>query len=126
MADTVDPVDPEKVAADPKTIPVMPNVKSEDGPAIVPSKADDALRMLEAGPVLGSIDPQKSKRLLRRIDLYIMPLICMWVFHRYLRPNSSLLTSYQCLFPTISRQDCYRIWKRYWLAKGYAPHWKRF
>lgn len=42
------------------------------------SNADDALKMIESG-TLGPIDPEKSKRLLRRIDLYIMPLICMYV-----------------------------------------------
>jgi hypothetical protein len=42
------------------------------------SHADGALQMLEAGS-LRSIDPEKSKRLLRRIDIYIMPLICMYV-----------------------------------------------
>ena len=40
------------------------------------SNADGALQMLEAGN-FSSNDPEKSKRLLRRIDLYIMPLICM-------------------------------------------------
>ena len=40
------------------------------------SKADGALQMLEGGG-LGPVDPQKSKRLLRKVDLYIMPLICM-------------------------------------------------
>ena len=40
------------------------------------SNADGALQMLEAG-TFSSIDPEKSKRLLRRIDIYIMPLICM-------------------------------------------------
>ncbi len=46
-------------------------------PAIpVQSNADGALQMLEGGG-LGPVDPEKSKRLLRKVDLYIMPLICM-------------------------------------------------
>lgn len=40
------------------------------------SNADGALQMLEGGG-LGPVDPEKSKRLLRKVDLYIMPLICM-------------------------------------------------
>jgi hypothetical protein len=40
--------------------------------------ADDALQLIESGG-LGPIDPERSRRLLRRIDLYIMPLICTYV-----------------------------------------------
>lgn len=39
------------------------------------SNADDALLLIESGG-LGPIDPERSRRLLRRIDLYVMPLIC--------------------------------------------------
>lgn len=39
------------------------------------SNADDALQLIESGG-LGPIDPERSRRLLRRIDLYVMPLIC--------------------------------------------------
>jgi ACS family allantoate permease-like MFS transporter len=39
------------------------------------SNADDALQLIESGG-LGPVDPEKSRRLLRRIDLYVMPLIC--------------------------------------------------
>ncbi|XMA08544.1 hypothetical protein WAI453_001335 [Rhynchosporium graminicola] len=48
---------------------------------IVPSQSnvDGALQMLEGGG-LGPIDPAKSKRLLRKVDLYIMPLICVIFF----------------------------------------------
>lgn len=41
------------------------------------SNADGAMQMLEGGG-LGPVDPEKSKRLLRKVDLYIMPLICMY------------------------------------------------
>lgn len=70
----------EKAVSDPiKTTSVSQavNVNFSDDTTKSHSNADDALRMLEAGPSLGSIDPKTKKRLLRRIDLYIMPLICM-------------------------------------------------
>jgi len=71
-----DIVDSEKVASDTKAISLSHHIKSDDEAPRIPNKADDALRMIESGPTLGSVDPQKSKRLLRRIDLYVMPLIC--------------------------------------------------
>ena len=40
--------------------------------------ADEALQMLEDG-VLGHITPEQSHRVLRRIDIFVMPLICMYV-----------------------------------------------
>jgi ACS family allantoate permease-like MFS transporter len=42
------------------------------------SNADDALQLIESGG-LGPVDPERSRRLLRRIDLYVMPLICTYV-----------------------------------------------
>lgn len=75
MADTIDS---EKVVSDPKTATLSHDIGSDDkSPHTgISSKADDALRMLEEAPDVGLIDPQKSKRLLRRIDIYVMPLIC--------------------------------------------------
>lgn len=67
--------DPIEISSSPQKVPV--DVNSTDEVTKHHSNVDDALRMLEAGPALGSIDPQTKKRLLRRIDLYIMPLICM-------------------------------------------------
>jgi hypothetical protein len=42
------------------------------------SNADDALQLVESGS-LGPVDLERSRRLLRRIDLYVMPLICTYV-----------------------------------------------
>ncbi|KAH9206950.1 putative MFS allantoate transporter [Leptodontidium sp. 2 PMI_412] len=47
------------------------------------SNADGAMQMLEGGG-LGPVDPEKSKRLLRKVDLYIMPLICIVYFLQYI------------------------------------------
>ncbi len=46
--------------------------------------ADGALQMLEEGLVLGDISSVQNKHLLRRIDFYIMPLICMYVIAFFL------------------------------------------
>jgi len=71
-----DTVNPEKIASDPKASSLSHHINCDDEAPRIPNKADDALRMIELGHGLGSIDPQRSKRLLRRIDLYVMPLIC--------------------------------------------------
>lgn len=44
---------------------------------------DGALQLLEAGSA-SILDPAASRRLLRKIDLYIMPLICIVYFLQYL------------------------------------------
>ncbi|KAJ6184319.1 hypothetical protein N7519_005620 [Penicillium mononematosum] len=44
---------------------------------------DGALQLLEAGSA-SVLDPAASRRLLRKIDLYIMPLICIVYFLQYL------------------------------------------
>jgi hypothetical protein len=44
------------------------------------NNADDALQLIESGG-LGPVDPERSRRLLRQIDLYVMPLICTYVTH---------------------------------------------
>ena len=67
----------EKVASDPKTTTLNQEAKPEDNAPRIVGKGDDALQLLESAAVLDSLDPHISKRLLRRIDLYIMPLICM-------------------------------------------------
>ncbi|KAI7777690.1 hypothetical protein LA080_003183 [Diaporthe eres] len=49
------------------------------------SDADAALEMLqEHGSQTGILDPEKHRRLVRRIDLHIMPLICIVYFLQYL------------------------------------------
>jgi len=47
------------------------------------SNADGALQLLEDGGDLGVIDEATNRRLLRKIDLYIMPLICTVYFLQY-------------------------------------------
>ncbi|KAJ5356502.1 Major facilitator superfamily domain general substrate transporter [Penicillium concentricum] len=49
----------------------------------VQATGDGALQLLEAGSP-GALDPAASRRLLRKIDLYIMPLICIVYFLQYL------------------------------------------
>jgi len=69
----------KKVADDPKTTPLNQETKPDDKAPRIDRNGDDALQLLEDASVLDSLDPHIIKRLLRRVDLYIMPLICMWV-----------------------------------------------
>jgi MFS transporter, ACS family, allantoate permease len=71
-----DMVDSEKVASDPKTASLNQETKSGDKAPRINKNGDDALQLIESASPLDSLDPQISKRLLRRIDIYIMPLIC--------------------------------------------------
>jgi hypothetical protein len=66
----------EKTVAELKssTLPGAPPEHGRDNR----SNADDALQLIESGD-FGPVDPERSRRLLRRIDLYIMPLICTYV-----------------------------------------------
>ncbi|KAL3417223.1 major facilitator superfamily transporter [Phlyctema vagabunda] len=51
---------------------------------VATSNSDGALHMLEVGGNnVGILDEEKSRRLIRRIDLYIMPLICIVYFLQY-------------------------------------------
>ncbi|KXG47635.1 Major facilitator superfamily domain, general substrate transporter [Penicillium griseofulvum] len=52
-------------------------------PYVQSTAADGALQLLEAGSP-SVLDPAASGRLLRKIDLYIMPLICIVYFLQYL------------------------------------------
>ncbi|KAJ5782429.1 hypothetical protein N7457_004203 [Penicillium paradoxum] len=62
----------------------VPVKYDEKTPHVHSTNGDAALQLLaEAGP-LGDIDPQASGRLVRKIDLYIMPLICIVYFLQYL------------------------------------------
>jgi ACS family allantoate permease-like MFS transporter len=45
---------------------------------------DAALQLLTEAGTPGVLDPETSKRLLRKIDLYILPLICIVYFLQYL------------------------------------------
>ncbi|KAF7629691.1 hypothetical protein AFLA_013399 [Aspergillus flavus NRRL3357] len=47
-------------------------------------KGDGALQLLAAGSEAGTLDPEASHRLVRKIDLYVMPLICIVYFLQYL------------------------------------------
>jgi len=69
---------PEKVVPQSNASSVESTGPNGHGILSYQSNADGALQMLEAGS-LRSIDPETSKSLLRRIDIYIMPLICMYV-----------------------------------------------
>ncbi|KAJ5817991.1 Major facilitator superfamily domain general substrate transporter [Penicillium robsamsonii] len=51
--------------------------------AYAQATGDGALQLLEAGSS-SVLDPAASRRLLRKIDLYIMPLICIVYFLQYL------------------------------------------
>ncbi|KAJ6139369.1 Major facilitator superfamily domain general substrate transporter [Penicillium samsonianum] len=70
-APTSSPVESVSAELEKKT----PNVQSTTG--------DGALQLLEAGSP-SILDPAASRRLLRKIDLYIMPLICIVYFLQYL------------------------------------------
>ncbi|KAI9825932.1 MAG: hypothetical protein M1819_000451 [Sarea resinae] len=56
-----------------RTIPVSP-----------PTGGDGALQLLAAASTDGSIDLEASRRLVRKIDRYVMPLICIVYFLQYL------------------------------------------
>jgi ACS family allantoate permease-like MFS transporter len=71
-----DKVESEKVTSDPKTNPLEQETKPDDKTPAIDRNADYALQLLESASTLDALDPQISKRLLRRIDIYIMPLIC--------------------------------------------------
>jgi MFS transporter, ACS family, DAL5 transporter family protein len=71
-----DAVDSEEIANNPKTDSLNEVTKSEEKPGPVTKSGDDALQLLESASILDSLDPHISRRLLRRIDIYIMPLIC--------------------------------------------------
>jgi ACS family allantoate permease-like MFS transporter len=77
MADTTES---KKVTSDPKTNALDQEAKPEDKTPAINRNADDALQLLESASALDALDPHISKRLLRRIDIYIMPLICTSVF----------------------------------------------
>ncbi|KAE8160469.1 major facilitator superfamily domain-containing protein [Aspergillus tamarii] len=47
-------------------------------------KGDGALQLLAAGGEAGTLDPEASHRLVRKIDIYVMPLICIVYFLQYL------------------------------------------
>ncbi|KAN0122938.1 putative MFS allantoate transporter [Hyaloscypha variabilis] len=81
MADTTES---EKVTSDPKTNALDQEAKPEDKTPAINRNADDALQLLESASALDALDPHISKRLLRRIDIYIMPLICTVYFLQYL------------------------------------------
>ena len=50
-----------------------------------PHGADAALQLLKTtGGLRQPVDPEASKRLLRKIDLHIMPLICIVYFLQYI------------------------------------------
>ncbi|KAF3037595.1 hypothetical protein E8E11_006139 [Didymella keratinophila] len=56
-----------------------------DGPVKAAHGADAALHLLkETGGLRQPVDPAASKRLLRKIDLHIMPLICIVYFLQYI------------------------------------------
>lgn len=49
------------------------------------SNGDAALELLQStGPLQHPIDPQRNRRIVRRIDLHIMPLICIGYFLQYI------------------------------------------
>jgi MFS family permease len=50
----------------------------------VQSNADAALQLLEDGGDVGVVDEATTRRLLRKIDFYIMPLICTVYFLQYI------------------------------------------
>ena len=56
-----------------------------NGPVEVAQGADAALHLLKkTGGLRQPVDPEASKRLLRKIDLHIMPLICIVYFLQYI------------------------------------------
>lgn len=49
------------------------------------SSADAALELIVGnGPLGHAVDPETNKRLLRKIDLHILPLICIIYFLQYI------------------------------------------
>ncbi|KAK2731793.1 hypothetical protein FQN55_004450 [Onygenales sp. PD_40] len=80
MADS--PVQPGHDGKTPVAAPTLTNEKHTP-------KGDAALELLaakdsESGSVNGVLDPEASRRLVRKIDLYVMPLICIVYFCQYL------------------------------------------
>ncbi|PLN80217.1 putative MFS allantoate transporter [Aspergillus taichungensis] len=62
-----------------------PHISSDEkSPAVQTSGGDGALELLAAGGRSDNLDPEASGRLVRKIDLYVMPLICVVYFLQYL------------------------------------------
>ncbi|KAF2120555.1 major facilitator superfamily transporter [Lophiotrema nucula] len=84
MADTPFVVDD---GVDPREIK-QPSTTTQYNAAVTSttkSGADAALNLLkETGGVRRSVDPETSRRLVRKIDLHIMPLICIVYFLQYI------------------------------------------
>jgi ACS family allantoate permease-like MFS transporter len=80
MADTSTPSATEGKQAQTTASSSHPN-----DPIGPPRGADAALQLLkETGGLRQPVDPEASKRLLRKIDLHIMPLICIVYFLQYI------------------------------------------
>lgn len=89
---------PAKDAAHASSASIAPNVKEDTtkeatSPGAphhaVRADADAALELLnETGGLTQPLDPQRSARLLRKVDAHIMPLICIVYFLQYIDKGS--------------------------------------
>ncbi|KAJ6049644.1 hypothetical protein N7444_006360 [Penicillium canescens] len=61
-----------------------PTRLGEKVPVVQSTVGDGALQLLAEAGSVGVVDPETSRRLLRKIDLYVMPLICIVYFLQYL------------------------------------------
>lgn len=81
------------------------------------SDADAALEMLrEQGSQTEILNPEKHRQLVRRIDLHIMPLICIVYCELALTKGSirkHLTFTNTLSSSSISRQDCHFLCKRH-------------
>ncbi|KAJ4295563.1 Allantoate permease [Kalmusia sp. IMI 367209] len=83
-ADSFAEVAQEATRASPDSKSVHSNI-NESGYAKTQKGADAALDLItEAGGVRQEVDVETNKRLLRKIDLHIMPLICIVYFLQYI------------------------------------------
>ena len=62
----------------------VPTKLGEKVPVVQSTVGDGALQLLAEAGSVGVVDPETSRRLLRKIDLYVMPLICIVYFLQYL------------------------------------------
>lgn len=71
----------EQPQAEKQPAPVSQQIPVQEKPT--GSNADAALELI-AGAGGVSVDPETNKRLLRKIDLHILPLICIIYFLQYI------------------------------------------
>ena len=73
----------DRAQDDKKPTPVLQQMPAQE--KSTGSSADAALELIGGAGSLGvAVDPETNKRLLRKIDLHILPLICIIYFLQYI------------------------------------------